>query len=68
MIDMWSRFTISVIINRKRPRDVVDTICKSWIAYFGTPAAVLNDKGEELTGSEGGQDEINVQHEGYDQS
>ena len=52
MIDMWSRLTISVIISRKRPRDVVDAMCRSWIAYFGTPAAVLNDQGGEFTGSE----------------
>ena len=26
MIDMWSRLTISVIISRKRPRDVVDAM------------------------------------------
>ena len=32
MIDMWSRLTISVIIERKRPRDVVDARCKHWIA------------------------------------
>ena len=40
MIDMWSRLnTILVIIERKRPQDVVDAMCKHWITYFGTPAA-----------------------------
>ena len=40
MIDMWSRLnTISVIIETKRPREVVDAMCKHWITYFGTPAA-----------------------------
>ena len=27
-------------------------MCKHWIAYFGTPAAVLNDTGGEFTGPE----------------
>jgi len=28
MIDMWSRYTISVFISRKRPSDVIEEIMK----------------------------------------
>ena len=29
MVDMWSRFSISVFVDRKRPRDIIDKIIKS---------------------------------------
>ena len=52
MIGMWLRLTILVIIERKKPREVVDATCKHWKAYFGTPAAILSDNGGEFTGEE----------------
>ena len=49
MVDMWSRLTISVFIERKKPREVIDMIMERWIGYFGTMAAILNDNGGEFT-------------------
>ena len=36
IIDMWSRYTVSVFINRKKPSDVIDALMQRWIAVFGT--------------------------------
>ena len=52
MVDMYSRFTISCFINRKRPKDVIDKIMEKWIAYFGVMKCILNDNGGEFTGEE----------------
>ena len=32
MIDMFSKLSISVFIERKRPREVVDKIMRHWVA------------------------------------
>ena len=34
--DMWSRYTVSVFINRKKPSDVIDALMQRWIDVFGT--------------------------------
>ena len=34
MIDMWSRYTDSVFIHRKRPCDVIDAMMKNWVRNF----------------------------------
>ena len=52
MVDMWSRYTISVIIKRKRPKEVIDAFMESWARYFGLPEAILNDNGKEFTSDE----------------
>ena len=50
MVDMWSRLTISIIVERKKPKEVIDVIMGRWIGYFGTMKAVLNDN--EFTAQE----------------
>jgi len=52
MIDMWSRLTVSVFIERKRPRDVVDVMMKHWIGVFGVMGCVLTDNGGEFSSNE----------------
>ena len=49
MVDMWSRLTILVIIERKKPREVIDMIIERWIGYFGMMKAILNDSVGEFT-------------------
>ena len=34
-IDMWSRYTVSVLINRKKPSNVIDALMQRWVAVFG---------------------------------
>ena len=53
LIDMWSRLTVSVFIERKRPTDVIDKIMLNWVgAGFGIMKAVLTDNGGEFCSEE----------------
>ena len=52
LVDMFSRFTVSVFINRKRPRDIIDKMIKCWIGVFGVMGAVLTDNGGEFSSEE----------------
>ena len=53
MVDMFSRFSVSVFINRKRPRDVIDKIMLCWVgATFGVMEAILTDNGGEFSSEE----------------
>ena len=47
MIDMFSRLNVSVFIERKHPREVVDKIMQYWVAAgWGFMKSVLFDNGE----------------------
>lgn len=46
MIDMWSRYTISIFINRKRPCDVIDAMMNYWIGVYGIMGSLMTDNGE----------------------
>ncbi len=35
MVDTWSRYSMSVFIHRKRPREVLDKLMQQWIGIFG---------------------------------
>ena len=52
LIDMFSRYTVAAVINRKRPSDVIDKIMEKWVAYHGVMAALLSDNGGEFNGEE----------------
>ena len=52
MVDMWSRLTQSVIIERKEPREIIDKFMIKWVGVFGIPEAILNDNGGEFTAEE----------------
>ena len=52
MIDMYSRYTQSVFIERKRTTDVIDAVMGSWIGVFGVMKSILTDNGGEFTGEE----------------
>lgn len=53
MIDMWSRLTVSVFLDRKRPCDVIDKIMTNWIgAGFGVMKSVMTDNGGEFSSDE----------------
>ena len=52
MIDMWSRYTVSVFIDRKRPSDFIDRMMTHWIGKFGIMRAVLTDNGGEFNSNE----------------
>jgi len=52
MIDMWSRYTVSVFINRKRTSDVIDAMMTHWIGTFGVMGSVMTDNGGEFSSDE----------------
>ena len=52
MVDMWSRLTVSTQIKRKKPSEVIESIMKNWVAYYGVPGSILNDNGGEFTSDE----------------
>ena len=52
MIDMWSRYTVSVFIDRKRPSDIMDGMMTHWIGKHGIMRSVLTDNGGEFNSDE----------------
>ena len=53
LIDMWSRFSVSVFIDRKHPSQVIDKIMQNWVgAGFGIMGAMLTDNGGEFCSDE----------------
>ena len=52
IVDLWSRFTISTFISRKRPSDVIHALLTDWCSIFGMPSGILTDNGGEFVGEE----------------
>ena len=52
MIDMWSRYTVSVFIERKKPSNVIDGLMKNWIGLFGVMGSLMSDNGGEFSSDE----------------
>lgn len=52
MIDMWSRYTMSVFIDRKKPSNVVDVLMKNWVGIFGVMGSLMSDNGGEFNADE----------------
>ena len=52
IIDMWSRYTVSVFIPRKRSSDVINALMERWIAVFGVMESIMSDNGGEFSSDE----------------
>ena len=52
IIDMFSRFTVGVVIPSKKPKDVINALMKNWVCYFGIMGSLLTDNGGEFVGEE----------------
>ena len=52
IIDIWSRYTVSVFINRKKPSDVIDALMMRCKAVFGTMGSIMTDNGGEFSSDE----------------
>jgi len=52
IIDMWSRYTLSVFVDRKKPRDIIDALMTQWIGKFGVMNALMTDNGGEFNSNE----------------
>ena len=49
IIDMWSRYTISVFINRKRTSDVINALMQKCVGVFGIMGSIITDNGGEFS-------------------
>ena len=50
---MWSRLTVSKLIDRKKPSEVIDKIMIHWVgAGFGIMQSILSDNGGEFSSDE----------------
>ena len=52
IIDMWSRYTTSVFINRKTSRDVINALMHKWVGVFGVMGSIMTDNGGEFSSDE----------------
>ena len=52
IIDMWSRYSVSVFVRSKQPKEIVDKIMAKWISIFGVMNGLMSDNGGEFTGDE----------------
>ena len=50
--DMWSRYTMSIFIDRKKPSNVIDNLMTHWIGKFGVMGALMTDNGGEFSSDE----------------
>ena len=49
---MWSRYTVSVFIQRKRSSDVINALMQRWVAVFGVMESIMTDNGGEFSSDE----------------
>ena len=52
IIDMWSRYTASVFINRKKSSNVLNALMQKWIGDFGIMGSIMTDNGDEFSSDE----------------
>ena len=52
IIDMWSRYTVSVFVDRKKSSDVLNALMQKWIAVFGIMGSIMTDNGGEFSSDE----------------
>ena len=52
IIDMWSRYTISVFINKKRSSEVINAMMQKWVGFFGVMGSFMADNGGEFSSDE----------------
>ena len=52
IIDMWSRYTLSVFVDRKKPGNIIDALMTQWIGTFGVMKAIMTDNGGEFNSDE----------------
>ena len=48
LVDHATRYSVGIRISSKESSDIISTIFKHWITYFGTPIAILTDNSREF--------------------
>ena len=49
LIDVFTRYTVAVVINRKLPDTIINAVMKAWVQYFGVMGEILTDNGGEFS-------------------
>ena len=52
IIDMWSSYTLSVFVDRKKPGNIIDALMTQWIGQFGVMKALMTDSSGEFNSHE----------------
>ena len=52
IIDMWSRYTLSIFVNRKKPSHIIDVLMTHWIGKLGVMGALMTDNSGEFSSEE----------------
>ena len=52
IIDMWSRFSVSVLVDSKNTSVIIDNLIEHWVAIFGVMGSILSDNGGEFSSEE----------------
>ena len=52
IIDLFTRYSRSIIINNKKPETVIEGFINEWVSLFGVPESTLTDNGGEFDKSE----------------
>ena len=52
IINMWSRYTVSVFIDRKKSSNALNALMQRWIAGFGIMDSIMTDNGGEFSSDE----------------
>ena len=52
IIDMWSRYTVSDFVDRKKSSDILNALMQKWIAVFGIMGSIMTDNGGEFSSDE----------------
>ena len=52
IIDMWSRYTLSVFVERKKSSCIIEALITHWIGRFGVMKALMVDNGGEFNSDE----------------
>ena len=52
IIDMWSRYTLSVFVDQKKQGNIIDALMTQWIGKFGVMKALVTDNGGEFNSDE----------------
>ena len=49
MVDHYTRFMVCVLLEEASSQSAIDSLQQHWIAKFGTPRAILTDRGAQFT-------------------
>ena len=52
IIDMCSRYTLSVFVTRKKPSNIIDALMTQWVGKFVVMGALMTDNGAEINSDE----------------